>query len=618
MIGNAGLVTGLQQEQLLDLCLPYGIIENIVMISGKSYCFVVFQDDSSASKAYRALHGKSGLLPEIPGPLYLAYTEKVPTAKNIWNDDTRPSGLTIVENFVSELEEEMLLNCVIWNDGETHSGQSLKHRRVKHYGYEFLYSNNNVDKDNPMKEQIPSECDIVFDHLKEVDPKLISKNPDQLTVNQYLPGQGIPPHVDTHSAFEDAILSLSLGSSVVMDFRHKDGRHIPVLLPRRSLLVMSGEARYSWSHGITPRKLDVVPTLKGGLTVQKRGIRTSFTFRWVRRGECNCDFHAECDSYQKQSAGETNLESEELAAKLEAFHVHKVYEEIAVHFSDTRHKPWPNVLAFVLDLTPGSVLVDVGCGNGKYFGHRSDIFEIGCDRSSNLAVVCKERGFQIFNCNCLSVPLRDGIADGCISIAVIHHLSTKDRRLRAIEEIVRILVPGGKALIYVWAKDQERHKKKSSYLKQDRKNRRGNEDSAVYVHDTPREGILQSENVNSTLCDSSIVNQSSTSNGNVQIQCDISDTDHARTKTEFPKLPLHTNRTQFQHQDVLVPWKLKHGKVSSGQREDEVPTFYRYYHVFEEGELEQLCTLLTDINIVKSYYDQGNWCIILQKIHKTN
>ncbi|XP_067000694.2 alkylated DNA repair protein alkB homolog 8 isoform X4 [Anabrus simplex] len=550
MIGNAGLVTGLQQEQLLDLCLPYGIIENIVMISGKSYCFVVFQDDSSASKAYRALHGKSGLLPEIPGPLYLAYTEKVPTAKNIWNDDTRPSGLTIVENFVSELEEEMLLNCVIWNDGETHSG--------------------------------------------------------------------IPPHVDTHSAFEDAILSLSLGSSVVMDFRHKDGRHIPVLLPRRSLLVMSGEARYSWSHGITPRKLDVVPTLKGGLTVQKRGIRTSFTFRWVRRGECNCDFHAECDSYQKQSAGETNLESEELAAKLEAFHVHKVYEEIAVHFSDTRHKPWPNVLAFVLDLTPGSVLVDVGCGNGKYFGHRSDIFEIGCDRSSNLAVVCKERGFQIFNCNCLSVPLRDGIADGCISIAVIHHLSTKDRRLRAIEEIVRILVPGGKALIYVWAKDQERHKKKSSYLKQDRKNRRGNEDSAVYVHDTPREGILQSENVNSTLCDSSIVNQSSTSNGNVQIQCDISDTDHARTKTEFPKLPLHTNRTQFQHQDVLVPWKLKHGKVSSGQREDEVPTFYRYYHVFEEGELEQLCTLLTDINIVKSYYDQGNWCIILQKIHKTN
>ena len=49
--------------------------------------------------------------------------------------------------------------------------------------------------------------------------------------------------MDTHSAFEDPILSLSLGSSVVMEFRNQDGLVIPVLLPQRSLLVMSGEAR---------------------------------------------------------------------------------------------------------------------------------------------------------------------------------------------------------------------------------------------------------------------------------------------------------------------------------------------------------------------------------------
>lgn len=62
---------------------------------------------------------------------------------------------------------------------------------------------------------------------------------------------GIPPHVDTHSAFEDPILSLSLGSSVVMEFRHQDGRAIPVFLPRRSLLIMSEEARYK--HTVTPQ-----------------------------------------------------------------------------------------------------------------------------------------------------------------------------------------------------------------------------------------------------------------------------------------------------------------------------------------------------------------------------
>ena len=50
--------------------------------------------------------------------------------------------------------------------------------------------------------------------------------------------------MDTHSAFEDPILSLSLGSSVVMEFKNQDGQVIPVLLPQRSLLIMSQESRF--------------------------------------------------------------------------------------------------------------------------------------------------------------------------------------------------------------------------------------------------------------------------------------------------------------------------------------------------------------------------------------
>lgn len=37
--------------------------------------------------------------------------------------------------------------------------------------------------------------------------------------------------------------------------------------------------RYTWSHGITPRKSDIVPVEGGGLTLSQRGVRTSFTFR---------------------------------------------------------------------------------------------------------------------------------------------------------------------------------------------------------------------------------------------------------------------------------------------------------------------------------------------------
>jgi alkylated DNA repair protein alkB family protein 8 len=54
----------------------------------------------------------------------------------------------------------------------------------------------------------------------------------------------------------------------------------------------------------------------------------------------------------------------------------QVYENIASHFSHTRHKPWPNVLSFVQSLPIGSLLVDVGCGNGKYFDSKTGIFEV--------------------------------------------------------------------------------------------------------------------------------------------------------------------------------------------------------------------------------------------------
>ena len=65
---------------------------------------------------------------------------------------------------------------------------TLKHRRVKHYGYEFMYGINNVDPDRPLEQGIPHECDQFLDRLMAVG--CLKQRPDQLTVNQYKPGQG--------------------------------------------------------------------------------------------------------------------------------------------------------------------------------------------------------------------------------------------------------------------------------------------------------------------------------------------------------------------------------------------------------------------------------------------
>ena len=75
-MANAGLNTGLQEEQLLELCLAYGEIDEITMLPGKSYCFVVFKDELNAAEAYSAIHGKRKLTHSESGPLYLAYAEK--------------------------------------------------------------------------------------------------------------------------------------------------------------------------------------------------------------------------------------------------------------------------------------------------------------------------------------------------------------------------------------------------------------------------------------------------------------------------------------------------------------------------------------------------------------
>ncbi len=49
------------------------------------------------------------------------------------------------------------------------------------------------------------------------------------------------------------------------------------------------------------------------------------------------------------------------------------------------------VRQFIDELAPGSLVADVGCGNGKYFLVRQDIAVLGSDRSSGLAGVAATR-----------------------------------------------------------------------------------------------------------------------------------------------------------------------------------------------------------------------------------
>ena len=79
------------------------------------------------------------------------------------------------------------------------------------------------------------------------------------------------------------------------------------------------------------------------------------------------------------------------------------------------------------------------------------------------------------------------------------------------------------------------------------------------------------------------------------------------------KLQVHVNRTEFKQQDLLVPWQLK-GKSKPKENGSDINTFHRFYHVFKKGELEALCAKISHCKVIHSYYDQGNWAVILEKM----
>jgi alkylated DNA repair dioxygenase AlkB len=147
-------------------------------------------------------------------------------------------------------------------------------RRVQHYGYRYDYKARTVTADmhlGPLPAWLVPLCQEL--HERGLMPRLA----DQVIVNEYEPGQGIAAHVDCVPCFADTIASLTLGSACVLDFTHAKTREKRSLfLERRSVVVLSGEARYDWRHGIASRKSD-----EHEGRVVARGRRLSLTFRNV-------------------------------------------------------------------------------------------------------------------------------------------------------------------------------------------------------------------------------------------------------------------------------------------------------------------------------------------------
>lgn len=172
------------------------------------------------------------------------------------------NGLNYIKNFISEEEEEFLVKFIDSNLWDV----SIS-RRTQHYGYLYSYKKKAMpEKTTP----IPKEFDFLTKRLQ--DNFIISEIPDQIIINEYLPGQGISKHTDNIFYFKDNVLSLSLLSDIEMVFsRGSSDKNL--ILQNRSLLQLTEDARYKWTHEIIPRKYD---------NFIERSRRISITFRKMK------------------------------------------------------------------------------------------------------------------------------------------------------------------------------------------------------------------------------------------------------------------------------------------------------------------------------------------------
>ncbi|KAL4866946.1 hypothetical protein BDV12DRAFT_172111 [Aspergillus spectabilis] len=194
-----------------------------------------------------------------------------------------PSGIRWHENFITLDHEARLIdlfrNELVWPD---------RNGRISlHYGYTFDYKTFGIDPEIPFKEFPP--------WLQPLIPTTESRPPDQVCLQYYPPGAGIPPHVDSHRAW-DQLYALSLGAPVLMRLRNGKNKEqkVDIELSPRSMLQLTGDSRLHWTHGIGKRKNDTMPDG----TLRPRGDRWSITYRWAREGDCECGDVGLCDTAQ--------------------------------------------------------------------------------------------------------------------------------------------------------------------------------------------------------------------------------------------------------------------------------------------------------------------------------
>jgi len=147
----------------------------------------------------------------------------------------------------------------------------------------------------------------------------------------------------------------------------------------------------------------------------------------------------------------------------------QVWDSIAKPWKKLRITPIQEVVEFLKN-KKGRIL-DLGCGNGKHFPYmKGQVY--GVDFSENMLKFSRELAEKnqinanLIKSEAYNLPFEDNFFDAVIFVAVLHCVDSKEKREKALKELLRVLKSGKEAFITVWDYNQERFKdnKKESYI----------------------------------------------------------------------------------------------------------------------------------------------------------
>jgi len=142
----------------------------------------------------------------------------------------------------------------------------------------------------------------------------------------------------------------------------------------------------------------------------------------------------------------------------------ETYNKIAKLFAQTRKYLWDDFKPLKKYCKDGYKVLDLGCGTGRLyhlFTDFQDLDYIGVDQSIGQLDVAREEfpNNTYVEAAMTDLSFEDNAFDIIYCVATFHHLPDEESRIKSLEEMKRVLKPGGHIIMTNWNLNSQSAKK---------------------------------------------------------------------------------------------------------------------------------------------------------------